>query len=71
MRRTYTYVGKTKDEEQHSPSAMLRAVSMSNGRWTFYEAVTLEKEKRLICSTLFCNLLIFPVSEIDRGGEGV
>jgi hypothetical protein len=32
----------TKDEAQRSPSALLRAVSMSNGRWTFYEAV---KEK--------------------------
>jgi hypothetical protein len=29
----------TKDAAQRSPSALLRAVSMSNGRWTFYEAV--------------------------------
>ena len=29
----------TKDEAQRSPSALLRAVSMSNGRCTFYEAV--------------------------------
>jgi hypothetical protein len=29
----------TKDATQRSPSALLRAVSMSNGRWTFYEAV--------------------------------
>jgi hypothetical protein len=39
MRRTYKYVGMAKDEAQHSPSAMLRAMSMSNGRWTFYKAV--------------------------------
>jgi hypothetical protein len=29
----------TKDEAQRRPSALLRAVSLSNGRWTFYEAV--------------------------------
>jgi len=39
MRRTYQYAAVTKDEAQRSPSALLRAVSMSNGRWTFYEAV--------------------------------
>jgi len=33
----------TKDAAQRSPSALLRAVSMSNGRWTFYEAVNNEK----------------------------
>jgi len=38
MRRTYQYAAVTKDEAQRSPSALLRAVSMSNGRWTFYEA---------------------------------
>jgi hypothetical protein len=51
MRRTYKYgaVTKdkygavTKDEAQRSPSALLRAVSMSNGRWTFYEAVNVGK----------------------------
>ena len=32
----------TKDAAQRSPSALLRAVSMSNGRWTFYEAVNLK-----------------------------
>jgi len=30
---------KDPDAAQRSPSALLRAVSMSNGRWTFYEAV--------------------------------
>jgi len=39
MRRTYQYAAVTKDEAQRRPSALLRAVSMSNGRWTFYEAV--------------------------------
>jgi hypothetical protein len=29
----------TKDEVQRSPSTLLRAVSLSNGRWTFCEAV--------------------------------
>ena len=33
------YVGMTKDESQRSPSTLLRAVSLSNGRWTFYEVV--------------------------------
>ena len=33
------YAGMTKDEAQRSPSALLRAASLSNGRWTFYEAV--------------------------------
>jgi hypothetical protein len=31
----------TKDAAQRSPSALLRAMSLSNGRWTFYEAVIL------------------------------
>jgi hypothetical protein len=35
------YAAVTKDEAQHSPSALLRAVSMSNGSWTFYEAINL------------------------------
>ena len=39
MRRTWKYVVMTKDEAQRSPSAMLRAASLSSGRWTFYEAV--------------------------------
>jgi len=52
MRCTYQYAAVTKDEAQRRPSALLRAVSpstllrtvslsngMSNGRWTFYEAV--------------------------------
>ena len=38
------YVGMTKDEAQRSPSAMLRAMSMSNGRWTFYEAVNIRQQ---------------------------
>ena len=41
MRRTYQYAAVTKNEAQRRPSALLRAVSMSNGRWTFYEAVKL------------------------------
>jgi hypothetical protein len=39
MRRTEKYGAVTKDEAQGSPSALLRAMSLSNGRWTFYEAV--------------------------------
>ena len=38
-RRTYKYVEMTKDKAQHSPSTLLRAVSLSNGKWTFYEVV--------------------------------
>ena len=32
----------TKDAAQRSPSALLRAVSMSNGSWTFYETIIVE-----------------------------
>jgi len=39
MRRTYQYAAVTKDEAQRRPSALLMAKSLSNGRWTFYEAV--------------------------------
>jgi hypothetical protein len=39
MRHIYQYAAVTKDEAQRRPSVLLRAVSMSNGRWTFYEAV--------------------------------
>jgi len=39
MRRTYSYAAMTKDEVQRSLSALLRAMSMLNGRWTFSEAV--------------------------------
>jgi hypothetical protein len=39
MRRTEKYGAVTKGEAQRSPSTLLRAVSLSNGRWTFYEAV--------------------------------
>ena len=35
------YAAMTKDEAERSPLALLRAVSMSNGRWTFYEAVNI------------------------------
>ncbi len=31
--------GMTEDEAQRSPSTLLRAVSLSNGRWIFYEVV--------------------------------
>ncbi len=37
--RNQTAKKKDPDAAQRSPSALLRAVSMSNGRWTFYEAV--------------------------------
>jgi hypothetical protein len=33
------YAAVTKDAAQRSPSALLRAVSLSNGSWTFYEAI--------------------------------
>ena len=33
------YAGMTKDEAQRSPSALLRAASLSSGRWAFYEDV--------------------------------
>ena len=42
MRRTYKYVRMTKAEAQRSPSAVLRAASLSSGRWTFYEAVKIQ-----------------------------
>jgi len=42
MRRTYQYAAVTKDEAQRRPSALLRAMSLPNGRWTFYEAGNLE-----------------------------
>jgi hypothetical protein len=32
----------TKDAAQRSLSALLKAVSMSNGSWTFYEAIKVE-----------------------------
>jgi len=39
----------TKDAAQRSLSALLRAMSLSNGRWTFYEAVIfgIKEEQRL------------------------
>ncbi len=45
MRRTYQYVAMTKDEAQRRPSALLRAVSLPNGRWTFYEAVKVDDKR--------------------------
>jgi hypothetical protein len=39
MRRTQKYAAMMKDAAQRSPSALLRAMSLSNGRWPFYEAV--------------------------------
>jgi len=39
MRRTYVYAAMTEDAAQRSPSTLLRAVSLSNGRWTFYKVV--------------------------------
>ena len=41
------YVATTKNEAQRRPSALLRAVSLSNGRWAFYEAV--KAHSRLVC----------------------
>ncbi len=49
MRRTEKYAAMTKDAAQRRPSALLRAVSLSNGlsngRWTFYEAVNFRMVK--------------------------
>ena len=42
------YVGMTKDESQRSPSTLLWVVSLSNGRWTFYEAVKIKDRKDLM-----------------------
>ncbi len=50
MRRTHKYVAMTQDEAQRRPSTLLRAVSLSNGRWTFYEAINFELYKFPICA---------------------
>ena len=34
----------TKDAAQRSPSVLFRAVSISNGSWTFYEAIMFESK---------------------------
>jgi hypothetical protein len=60
------YAAVTKDEAQRSPSALLRAVNMSNGpsallramslsngRWTFYEAVILSEANFRIFVKIF------------------
>jgi hypothetical protein len=47
MRRTEKYAAVTKDEAERSLSALLKAVSISNGRWTFYEAVNLDSLLRV------------------------
>jgi hypothetical protein len=65
MRRTYQFAIAPKDGVQHYPSAFLRAVSpstllrtvslsngISNGRWTFYEAVSV-----LLAFELFLQVL--------------
>ncbi|MFB0505353.1 MAG: hypothetical protein ACETWT_01330, partial [Thermodesulfobacteriota bacterium] len=45
------YAPMTKDVAQRSPSALLRAVSMSNGSSTFYEAINFRMvENRLLSS---------------------
>jgi hypothetical protein len=44
----------TKDEAQHSPSTLLRAMSLSNGRWSFCEA------DNLIFSIQQDTLLLWP-----------
>ena len=41
MKRTYGYVEITEDEAQRSPSTLLRAESLSTGRWTLHEAITI------------------------------
>ena len=81
MRRIYKYDGITKDEKQRSlsamlkavslsngPSAMLRAASLSSGRWTFYEAVRLEKRNKTIsqsnCSGLFSQCILKLLGQI-------
>ena len=43
MRRTYWYAAMSEDAVQRSPSTVLRAVSLSNGRWTFYEVVKINR----------------------------
>jgi len=70
MRRTEKYAAVTKDEAQRRPSALLRAGSMSNGRWTFYEAVNLGrgeshslaiqmKSKKILHAVIFILLGVF------------
>ena len=41
MSRIYHYDAVTDDEAQRLPSALLRAMSLSNGIWTSYEAFTI------------------------------
>ena len=36
------YVAMTENVAQRRPSALLRAVSLSNGRWIFYEVVNID-----------------------------
>jgi len=40
------YAAVTKNAAQRSPSASLRTVSMSNGSWTFYEAIIIFNTER-------------------------
>jgi hypothetical protein len=39
MRRKLQYAAVTRDAAQRSPSTLLRAMSLSNGSWTFYFAI--------------------------------
>ncbi len=52
------------DETERSPSALLRAVSMSNGRWTFYEAVKIRFYFISICGIRSSNWKAKPSMEL-------
>jgi len=55
------YAAVTKDAAQRSPSALLRAMSLSNGSWTFYEAIIPMKRTSFIPkSQLYDFIEIFP-----------
>jgi hypothetical protein len=54
MRRTEKYAAVTKEEAERSPSALLRAMSLSNGRWTFYKAVKIQNGKEEPLSLKSC-----------------
>jgi hypothetical protein len=55
----------TKDEAQRSPSALLRAMSLSNGRWTFYEAVKVRFSANERLGRSFVPKLAFQVQTLN------
>jgi len=69
VRHTEKYAAVTKDEAERSPSALLMAVSMSNGRWTFYEAVKIRFYFISICGIRSSNLKAKP--SMGPGPEGM